>query len=176
MHRVIDIHLVGHTSPFRVHEDAFDGLSRYLDQARSRLADDPDRAEVMNDLERSIGAKLTDRLGSDDHILTLEDVRAVLDEVGSVGADDGGSTPAVMDRPRRRRLYRIQEGQDIAGVCTGIAAYSEIPLDWIRGIFTLLALVTAGLFVLVYFAVAFFLPVAPTREAWIARMAADERS
>ncbi len=176
MHKVINIDLVGNADPYRLHEDAYDALSRYLDQARSRLADDPDQAEVMSDLERSIGAKLTDRLGSEERIVTVEDVAVVLDEVGSVGADDGRPTAAVADRPRRRRLYRIREGQRIAGVCTGLAAYSEIRIDWIRTIFLLFAVVSAGLFVLVYFVIAFMLPVVPTRDAWIAQMKVDEES
>ena len=176
MHTVINIDLVGHPNPYRLHEDAYDALSGYLDHARSRLADDPDQAEVMSDLERSIGAKLTDRLGSDDRIVTVEDVTVVLGEVGLVGADDGQPTAAIVDRPRRRRLYRIREGQQIAGVCTGLAAYSEIRIDWIRTIFLLLAVVSAGLFILVYFVIAFVLPVVPTREAWIAQMKVDRES
>ncbi len=174
MHKVITIDMVGHADPYRMHEDAYEALSRYLDHARSRLADDPDQAEVMSDLERSIGAKLTDRLGPDDRTINVEDVTAVLEEVGSVGVDDGRPQAALADRPRRRRLYRIREGQQIAGVCTGLAAYSEIRIDWIRIIFLLLAVVSAGVFVLVYFVVAFMLPVVPTREAWIAQMRVDE--
>lgn len=176
MHKVINIDLVGHANPYRVHEDAYDALSAYLDHARSRLADDPDQAEVMSDLERSIGAKLTDRLGSDDRILTVGDVTVVLDEVGSVGAHDGQPTAMVADRPRRRRLYRIREGEEIAGVCTGLATYSEIRLDYIRTIFVLLAIFSGGIFVLVYFAIAFVLPVLPTRAAWTAQMKVDEGS
>jgi phage shock protein C len=176
MHKVITIDLVGHADPYRLREDAYDALSRYLDHARSRLADDPDQAEVISDLERSIGAKLTDRLGSDDRIVTVEDVTVVLGEVGSVGADDRQPTAAVADRPRRRRLYRIREGQRIAGVCTGLAAYSEIRIDWIRTIFLLLAVVSAGLFILVYFVIAFVLPVVPTRAAWIEQMKVDQGS
>lgn len=101
---------------------------------------------------------------------------AVLDDVGSVGADDRQPTTVVAHRPRRCRLYRIREGQQIAGVCTGLAAYSEIRIDWIRTIFFLLAVVSAGLFVLVCFVIAFVLPVVPTREAWIAQMKVDEES
>jgi len=177
MHRVVNIDLVGDANPYRLHEDAYDALSRYLDQARSRLVDDRDHAEVLGDLERSIGAKLADRLGSDDRILTVEDVTVILEEVGSVGAEDGQPATVIADRPqRRRRLYRIREGQQIAGVCTGMAAYSEIGVDWIRTIFVLLALVSAGVFALVYFVVAFVRPVLPTREAWIAQMKIAQES
>ena len=176
MQKVITVHLVGHASPLAVHEDAYEALSRYLDHARSRLAGDPDQAEVMGDLERSIGAKLTDRLEAGDRILTAGDVRSVLEEVGSVGVEDAQPATVVSDRPRRRRLYRITEGQEIAGICTGLAAYSELGIDLIRWTFVLLALFSGGLFALAYFVVALVLPVVPTREAWIARMEAGEGS
>jgi phage shock protein PspC (stress-responsive transcriptional regulator) len=174
MQRVITIHLDGEPNPYRLDEDAHDALSRYLDQARSRLTDDSDRAEVMGDLERSIGAKLTDRLGSNDRILTIEDIDAVLAAVGPVGSGDDRPATVGADRPRgRRRLLRIRAGQQLAGVCTGLAAYTEIRVDWVRTIFLLLAVFTAGLFALVYLAMAFALPVVPTREAWIAAQDQD---
>ena len=68
-------------------------------------------------------------------------------------------------RGRRRRLTRVREGQMIAGVCTGMAAFSEIRVDWVRTIFVLAALVTAGFFVVVYIAMAFILPVVEAPEA-----------
>ena len=175
MHKVITVDLVGHPSPYRLQEDACEALSGYLDHARLRLAADPDQAEVMGDLERSIGARLTDRLGSDDRILTAADVAAVLAEVGSVGADDAQPTTPAADKTRRR-LYRIREDQQIAGVCSGLAAYSEIRVDWVRALFVLLALATGGLFVVVYFAIAFVLPILPTRDAWITQMGAGAAS
>lgn len=172
MHKVINAGLDGQAKPFRLHEDAYDALGLYLDRARSRLVGDPDQAEVLGDLERSIGAKLADRLGAGDRILTAGDVASVLDEVGPVGADE--DQPELVENPlRRRRLNRIRDGQQIAGVCSGVAAYSEIRVDWVRTAFVLLALATGGLFVLVYLAMAFLLPIVPTRTAWIAETKLD---
>lgn len=90
----------------------------------------------------------------------------VLDEIGAV---DTGPDPAPNDapaRPRGRRLQRIREGQQLAGVCNGLAAYSEIRVDWVRTLFLVATVLTAGLFALVYIALAFILPVAPTRAAY----------
>jgi len=171
MHRVVVVDLEGQAHPFRMHEDAYDALGRYLDEARSRLTGDPDQAEVMADLERSIGTKLADRIGPDDRVLAREDVDAVLAVVGPVGSGDPSPVAAGAARPnRRRRLYRIREGQWFAGVCTGLAAYTEIGVDWIRTIFLLLGVVSAGTFLLVYLVMAFVLPVVPTRDAWLAAM------
>ena len=97
-------------------------------------------------------------------MVTAAEIDGVLEEIGAV--DTGRSRwPTKATRPRRRRLQRIREGQWIAGVCTGLAAYSELRVDWVRTLFVFAALLTAGAFILVYIALAFILPVASTREA-----------
>jgi phage shock protein PspC (stress-responsive transcriptional regulator) len=89
----------------------------------------------------------------------LEDVGAVDSDAGSEGwADAEAATP-------KRRLVRIKEGQQIAGVCNGIAAYTEIRVDWVRTVFVLATVFTGGLFLLVYIALAFLLPVVATAPA-----------
>ncbi len=171
MHRVIDISLTGHPDPFRVHDDAFELLRQYLDRARARLAEDPDDAEVIGDIERSIGDKLAERQQAGARVFDRETVSAVLEEVGAV--DTGSEEPAAAARPPvrvRRRLYRIREGQQWAGVCTGLAAYAEIDVNAVRWIFVLLGILTAGVFLLVYLVAMFVLPVVSTRQEYLAAM------
>jgi phage shock protein PspC (stress-responsive transcriptional regulator) len=175
MHAVITITLAGHERTFRLHDDAHATLRRYLDRAASSLTDDPGRSEVLDDLEQAIGDRLLDRLGADDRIVVAAEVEAVLDVIGPVEADGRAAPGLTADRPRgRRRLYRIREGQEVAGVCTGLAAYAELDVGWVRTIFVLLILVTVGLFLLVYIAMAFILPVVGTHEAWLAALDAPE--
>lgn len=165
MKNLVLITLSGHSASFKAEQDAYDALRQYLDRAKRSLQADPDHEEVLRDLEQSIGEKLAARLASAEQVLTLADINAVLAEVGPVAGDSGAHTP-----PKgRRRLVRIQEGQDILGICQGLSAYSDIDVDWIRTIFVGLALVTGGAFILVYFAAAFFLPVVATREEYFAR-------
>lgn len=166
MDKTIVIGLNGHPGRYQLDEDAYDRLERYLDRAAARLPNDSDRAEVLGDLERSVGDKLAVLLGSDDRVVTVTDIDGVLEEIGAVDtgdepvADEGGA------RPRRRQLRRIREGQQIAGVCTGLAAYSELRVDWVRTVFVLGSFATVGLLGLVYIALAFILPVVATREAY----------
>lgn len=47
-------------------------------------------------------------------------------------------------------------------MCTGLAAYAEIDVVWVRTLFVFATLLTAGIFLLVYVALAFILPVAAT--------------
>jgi phage shock protein PspC (stress-responsive transcriptional regulator) len=162
----IVISLSGRAEQYRFAEDAYDRLARYLDRSASRLQDDPDRAEVLGDLERSVGDKLSALLGSEDRLVTTADIDGVLEEIGAV---DTGHQPVADEdstRPRRRRLQRIREGQEIAGVCTGLAAYAEVDVAWVRTVFIFATLLTAGIFVLVYIALVFILPVASKRESY----------
>lgn len=164
MDKTITIQLRGHVEQFRLEENAYERLSRYLDRAAARLEGDPDRAEVMGDLERSVGDKLAALLGSDDRLITVTDIDGILEAIGSV---DTGREPVADERrgrPKGRRLQRVREGQEIAGVCTGISAYSEIDVDWVRTVFILGTLVTAGILGIVYIALAVILPVAATAK------------
>ena len=178
MQRVILVGLTGHARQFRLEEDAYDALRQYLDHASTQLGNGPDSSEVVDDLERSIGERLTVLAGADDRVLGAEDITKVLDDVGVVDVPTG--QPAVANvarkRPVRRRLYRIKEGQDIAGVCTGLAVYADIGVDWVRTIFVLGSLVTAGLLIVVYIVLAFVLPVAASRDEWFALMAEAEEA
>ena len=73
MDKTVVISLHGHAGPFRLEGDAYDLLSHYLDRAAARLPDDSDRAEVLGDLERSVGDKLVALLGSEDRVVTAGD-------------------------------------------------------------------------------------------------------
>lgn len=177
MHRVIDISLTGHADPFRLHEDAFEHLQQYLERARTRLAGNPDHAEVLGDLEQSIGEKLLARKGRGEPVIDAAGVRAVLEDIGVVDAGDIEPPAPAARAGARRRLYRIREGQEWAGVCTGLAAYADLSVNVVRWIFVGLGLVTVGLFMFVYLVAMFVLPVVSTREEYLALLAArDEAS
>ena len=86
----------------------------------------------------------------------------------NIGAADAGRQPSAAEapaQPRIRHLQRVREGQRVAGVCTGIADYAELPVDWVRTFFVLATLGTAGLFGFVYVALAVILPITATRTA-----------
>ena len=176
MQTVRQINLSDHPMTFRVSEDAYEVLKQYLENAKLRLKDDPDYEDVLHDLEQSIGEKLAVQQPTADAVVTLDDIKSVLGQVGPV--DSGSNFPDVSEElPRsQRRLYRIKEGQDIFGVCQGVSAYSDINVDWVRTIFLALAAVTGGIFLLVYLGMGFFLPVVATREEYFALNKAIQKS
>jgi phage shock protein PspC (stress-responsive transcriptional regulator) len=160
MDKTILIGLNGHAEQYRLDPNAYDRLQRYLDGAASRLRGDPDQAEILGDLERSVGDKLAALPGSGDRLVTSADIDGVLEEIGGVDTGREPSAAEAAAPARSRRLQRIHEGQMLAGVCTGLAAYTEVRVDWVRTFFVLATFVTAGLFGFVYVALVLLMPVA----------------
>src|SRR5262245_43157206 len=117
MQTVIQISLSGHATSFQLDEDAYNALRAYLDRARARLRRDPDRDEIVADLEQSIGDKLASLLQAAPRVVTRKEIDAILDQVGVVEAGNGESAAgsARIDAPRR--LCRIEEGKWFFGVC-----------------------------------------------------------
>jgi phage shock protein PspC (stress-responsive transcriptional regulator) len=163
MERSNSVRLTGHEHAFLLDEEAYRRLDDYLTRARLRLQSDPDIEDVIADLERSIGERIADLEPTGERRITASDLEMILTEVGAVDLGDGKEMPTPGSFTTEGRfLCRIREGQDIAGVCNGLAAYADYDVSWVRTIFVLLALFTGGVFILVYVAMIFILPVVPT--------------
>ena len=178
MHRVIAINLNG--VAFQLDDTAYDALRAYLDKAEVQLTDNPDRAEIMADLEQAIGEKCSAFLGPHKTVVATEDVQQVIREMGPVDSGDradGGAAASgehagtereqgekQAENAAPRRLYNIREGALISGVCTGIAAYFHIDVTIVRIIFVILTIVTKGAWLLAYGILMFVVPYANTSE------------
>jgi phage shock protein PspC (stress-responsive transcriptional regulator) len=80
------------------------------------------------------------------------------------GVDGSASGGAGQPQAAVRRLYQIRDGAVISGVCKGLAAYLNIDVAVIRVLFVVLALVTGGVWILVYIVMMFVIPFAQTSE------------
>jgi phage shock protein PspC (stress-responsive transcriptional regulator) len=171
---------------YSLDQDAFLTLHAYLDRAAERLGAHPDRDEVLAGLERSIGAKLA-RGGERSGPIGAAEMAATLREVGKVdgprlGPERADTRPdfdpdshtyydrdsatypvSYADGPRPRRLYRLDDGKKIAGVCTGIAAYADLDVGLVRALVVLAAFFT-GFFLVaaLYVGLLFLVPLART--------------
>ncbi|HEY8230390.1 MAG TPA: PspC domain-containing protein [Rhodanobacteraceae bacterium] len=166
MQIVTHVSLSGHSTPFQLDEEGYQSLRSYFARARSRLKRDPDRDEILHDLEQSIGEKFVALLHSRERIIGAVEVDAVLRQVGTVDLDNGNSAPRPTQPFRPRRLCRILEGKWFSGVCVGLAAYSSIDVNWVRAIFVLATIFTSGVVILVYLALMFALPVVQTHDEY----------
>lgn len=166
MQTVIHVALSGHATAFQLDEDGYGALRAYFERAHSRLGRNPDRDEILRDLEQSIGEKLVVLPHSGGRLITGSEVDAVLGQVGTVdpGGDNGQARRAPPMRPRK--FCRVAQGKWISGVCAGLAIRSGVRVGWVRAIFVLATLFTSGAVALVYLALVFALPVLQTRDEY----------
>jgi phage shock protein PspC (stress-responsive transcriptional regulator) len=181
MHKVVTINLNGQAYQFD--EDAFDALRVYLDRAETQLKANPDRSEILADLEQAIADKCRRYLSAHKTVIAAAEIAQVLQEMGPVEAAPdpsqegaaGGPTGAAADgeRPRSpnapRRLYRIEDGMMIGGVCTGIAAFFGIDVTIVRVAFALVAAIElvsshVGIVIIAYIVMMLVVPLAGTSE------------
>lgn len=163
MHKLITINLSGQV--FQLDERGYDTLRAYLDQADAQLATNPDKHEILRDLEQSIAEKFARYAGPARKVVAANEVEGVLGEVGPV---DGGVPHAVCTSAGNstppKRLYQIREGAMLSGVCNGIAAYLNFDPTIVRIAFVIAALseivyldqppvLTVGLYLILVFLV-----------------------
>ncbi len=194
MNKVITINLNGNA--YQLEEDGFEALRRYLDSAARRLEGNPDKAEIIADIEQSIGDKFRALMGANKNVVATKEVEDVIAEMGPVqddatdakddtpgragdpGQPAGGPAAAAPGGPwPHKRLFRIREGGKIAGVCNGLAAYFGIEVTLVRVLFVFVAL-TFGAGALLYVIMMFIIPAAETpaekAEAYGAPSTAEE--
>jgi phage shock protein C len=152
--------------PHRASTLGHDGA--YLGRAGARLGAHPDRAAVLQGLERSIAAQLA-RDGALLGVACAEGtLLAALKRVGRVdgpelGEPSANASVATSER-RSRRLFRLRHGQQLAGVCTGLAAFAEVDVNIVRLLFIVGTLFTGGLLIAAYVILVFVMPIARTEE------------
>jgi phage shock protein PspC (stress-responsive transcriptional regulator) len=177
MNKVITINLGGNA--YQLEEGGYDALRAYLETAAVRLQGNPDRDEIVSDIERAIAEKFRALLASHKTVVMTKEVAAVLAEMGPIEADSGeaadsgassasghgtaGEERAAWRGGTPRRLYRIHEGAMIAGVCNGIAAYVNVDPTLVRLAFVMLTMLW-GTGLLVYLVMAFVVPEARSPE------------
>lgn len=187
MQKVITINLNGNA--YQLDESAYETLRFYLDTAAAQLAANPDKAEILADLEQAIADKCKRFLGPGKTVVSEGEIDQVLREIGPVDGGHGASQPGQPLRPAAsaattsapKRLYQIREGAMFSGVCNGIAAYLNLDPTIVRVAFTLAAIaemaITANppwMVVLLYVMLMFLVPYAKTSEELAAAQGAKE--
>lgn len=167
MRKVITGSLNGNAYQFE--EAAFTAVQGYLQNAAARFTGNPDRAELLADLERAIADKCDTFLGRHRNVVSFEEARLVLREMGPVeghAVEEEIIEAAVASHPvepRRRRLFRLTNEGMLGGVCAGLAAYINVDVVWVRLAYVLLTF-TTGLWFFVWLAQLFITPKAITPE------------
>ncbi len=162
MQTVVTLSLNG--KAFKLEEPAQARLRAYLDAAARALAQDPDRAEILADLEQAIGEKCAKTLSAHKDVVSAAEMEAIIVDMGPVEATGSvePKPPAMPAAPRK--LYQIREGSMLAGVCNGLAAYLGLDVTVVRVAFVVLTFLTGGFWILLYAVMWFMVPTAATFE------------
>jgi len=95
MQKVISINLNG--NGYQLDESGYDALREYLARAEHELEANPDRAEIMADLEQAIADKCQKFLGPHKSVVNSSEIELIVKEMGPIDAaagEDGDSADA----------------------------------------------------------------------------------
>ncbi|MCW2960956.1 MAG: phage shock protein PspC [Thermoleophilia bacterium] len=175
MKRVTIVNLAG--TAFNLEDDGVAAVDAWLADARLRLAQDPDREEILHDFERAIAERCATFAPGDRDVVTGEQVTGILEALGTVepasdlassDVADGFPRPAASeaDTPLRdRRLYRLTGDEAmLAGVCSGLAAYLRVDVTVVRVAAVVLTFVTSGALLIGYVIMAIVVPEADSPD------------
>lgn len=180
MKKNITINLCGRL--FQIDEDAYEMLQHYTESLRASFGKEEGGEEIANDIEERI-AELFDELKQNGvEAITIEHVKVIITRIGEpeqlTGEDEEqnsghrydsfrSAAEGVYDNVRTRtagkRLYRNPNDRMVAGVMSGLAAYTNTDVTWWRlGI--VLSVLIYGFGILAYIVLAIVLPSAKTPE------------
>lgn len=124
---------------FSLEEDAYQKLDQYLNSVNKYFADNPDKEEIISDIETRAAEKFSQKLTRSKTVINLKDINSFIASMGTVEAISGEeSVSAAEGKTRLRHLFRDPDNRIIAGVASGIAAYFGIDPTLVRLIFIIL--------------------------------------
>jgi phage shock protein PspC (stress-responsive transcriptional regulator) len=164
MNEVIIINLNGRA--YQLEQQGYAKLKAYLAEAAKHLEADPDKDEIVSDLEQAVAEKFDRLLSAIKTVVTEKEIEQVISEMGNVESQSEekkeGQGDEKKSEVKTKHLYRLREGAIIAGVCAGLAAYFNIDISLVRIIFVALTFMTGGAWIIAYVVLMFVLPQAET--------------
>jgi len=144
-------------------EAAFARLESYLAEAGKALEGNPDRAEILADLEQAVADQCRQRMRADQVAVTLRNLEPALEEIGPVQVPGSDASDAPPPPPRHdgRHLEQVSQGALISGVCKGLARYMDLDVVLVRIIALVLLFISGGAMIVVYLVLMMLLPFAP---------------
>lgn len=140
---------------FDLDGDAYSKLNDYLESLKKFFKKSSTEADdILADIEQRIAEILTEKLGNNKQVVTVADIDLVIEMMGT--AEDFAREAELIDEDQtdssksegtqgskkynkvHRRLYRDTDINIFGGVCSGLAAYFNIEVIWIRLIFIVL--------------------------------------
>jgi phage shock protein PspC (stress-responsive transcriptional regulator) len=154
---------------FTLDEDAYQMLKDYLDAISKRFRDMEEGNEIITDIESRIAELFQSRVSEKKEVITMEDVKEVIDIMGHPeDFDEGDEAEYETGRGKRRekktrKYYRDPDNAIFGGVASGLAAYFGIEVWLMRLLWVIFFLATAfGVVTILYIVLWIAVPKAKT--------------
>jgi phage shock protein PspC (stress-responsive transcriptional regulator) len=146
MNKTVSIHIQGFA--FLLEEQAYDMLRNYLSKLASVLQNEQGKEEILQDIELRIVELLQEKIGAQ-QVVQLDLLQEIIDVLGSpeaFGEDNSrsdetfafdGTTSATAEK----RFFRDPNSALLGGVASGVAAYFNVDVVFIRVAFVLFTMV-----------------------------------
>lgn len=175
MKKNITINLCGRL--FQIDEDAYEMLQHYTDSLRSHFGKQEGGDEIANDIEARIAELFDELKQKGNEAITIEHVKDIITRIGKPEqltddeeqeesdwkAEGQRAFEQVRSKMAGRRLYRNPNDKMVAGVMSGIAAYTGVDVTICR-LGAVLFTLCYGIGLIVYIVLAIVLPQANTPE------------
>ena len=145
MDKIKNISLGGFS--FLIEENAYTALSQYLAQVRQHLLHNPDRDEIIFDVEQRMAELLKDRIANREVVMqhdvlylieVLGKPEQYVDEEEEQQQPDSSANATSQTFSATKPLYRDIDDRKIGGVLSGIAHYFSINPTKLRIAFAIL--------------------------------------
>lgn len=157
---------------FTMEDDAYIRLKEYLKRFESTIPDKKEAEEVMEDVEARVAEIFQKGIKFTNQVVDMKLVQTVIDHLGEVENNDSETKTQNSGRTQSsysdyrytqgdKRFHRDVDNKMVAGVCSGLAAYTNIDVTIIRVIFAALSF-AYGTAVLIYIVLWFVAPKALT--------------
>lgn len=139
MKKTVSVNIKGMN--FLIEEDAYEILQNYLDRLSNGLKNEKGGKEIIEDIELRIAELCSETLTDRKQVVEKEDIEKILATLGDPSqylddTEEKFSESNQQDKKdHEKRIFRDTEHAVIAGVCSGIAKYTNIDVVIIRAIF-----------------------------------------
>lgn len=169
MKKIIEVSIGGIN--FTVEDDAYFRLKDYLKRFEDTIPDKREAREVMEDVEARVAEIFQKEKKYSNQVVDMKLIQVVIDHLGEVEGNSNDSRNTRSEENNNfqstysdqeytkgnKKFYRDVDSKMIAGVCSGLSAYTGVDVTIIRVLFVVLAFAYGTAF-LVYIILWFVAP------------------
>lgn len=153
MNKTVNINLGGLF--FHMDEDAYQKLNRYFDAIKRSLSNSNGQDEIMKDIEMRISELFMEGQKSEQHVISLKDVDAVIAVMGQpedyrIEEENDAPYSSFSSAKKSKKLYRDIDKNILGGVAAGFGHYLGVDAIWIRLLLLLIVIAGFGFPILIY--------------------------